>query len=351
MNVMSLPDEVRPRKPEGHPAVASGRIGVLIVNLGTPEGTDYWSMRRYLEEFLSDPRVIEAPRAIWLPILQLILLRRPSVRGRDYASIWNAERDEGPLKTITRAQSEQLGKALSGLGPQLEVDWAMRYGKPPIAERLKALQAKGCDRILVMPLYPQYSAASTATVCDKVFDTLKAMRWQPALRIAAPYYDDPVYIEALANSVRTGLAALDFEPEVVLASYHGIPQSYFDKGDPYYCHCAKTTRLLREALGWGDDRLRMTFQSRFGRAAWLKPYTAETVTELGESGVKRLAIITPGFAADCLETLEEIAVENAGYFREAGGERFAAIPCLNDRAEELAVIEAVARRELKGWAE
>lgn len=340
-----------PGKPEGHPAVASGRIGVLIVNLGTPEGTDYWSMRRYLEEFLSDPRVIEAPRAIWLPILQLILLRRPSVRGRDYASIWNAERDEGPLKTITRAQSEQLGKALSGLGPQLEVDWAMRYGKPPIAERLKALQAKGCDRILVMPLYPQYSAASTATVCDKVFDTLKAMRWQPALRIAAPYYDDPVYIEALANSVRTGLAALDFEPEVVLASYHGIPQSYFDKGDPYYCHCAKTTRLLREALGWGDDRLRMTFQSRFGRAAWLKPYTAETVTELGESGVKRLAIITPGFAADCLETLEEIAVENAGYFREAGGERFAAIPCLNDRAEGLAVIEAVARRELKGWAE
>ncbi|MGA7195888.1 ferrochelatase [Roseiarcus sp.] len=351
MNVMSLPDEVRPRKPEGHPAVASGRIGVLIVNLGTPEGTDYWSMRRYLEEFLSDPRVIEAPRAIWLPILQLILLRRPSVRGRDYASIWNAERDEGPLKTITRAQSEQLGKALSGLGPQLEVDWAMRYGKPPIAERLKALQAKGCDRILVMPLYPQYSAASTATVCDKVFDTLKAMRWQPALRIAAPYYDDPVYIEALANSVRTGLAALDFEPEVVLASYHGIPQSYFDKGDPYYCHCAKTTRLLREALGWGDDRLRMTFQSRFGRAAWLKPYTAETVTELGASGAKRLAIITPGFAADCLETLEEIAVENAGYFREAGGERFAAIPCLNDSAEGLAVIEAVARRELKGWAE
>ncbi len=351
MNVMSLPDEVQSPKPEGHPAAPSGRIGVLIVNLGTPEGTDYWSMRRYLKEFLSDPRVIEAPRAIWLPILQLILLRRPSVRGRDYASIWNAERDEGPLKTITRAQSEKLGEALSALGPQMEVDWAMRYGKPPIAERLKALQAKGCDRILVVPLYPQYAAASSATVCYKVFDTLKAMRWQPALRIAAPYYDDPVYIEALANSVRTGLAALDFEPEVVLASYHGIPQSYFDKGDPYYCHCAKTTRLLREALGWGDDRLRMTFQSRFGRAAWLKPYTAETVTELGASGVKRLAIITPGFAADCLETLEEIAVENAGYFREAGGERFAAIPCLNDSAEGLAVIEAVARRELKGWAE
>ena len=324
---------------------------MLIVNLGTPEGTDYWSMRRYLKEFLSDPRVIEAPRAIWLPILELILLRRPGVRGRDYASIWNVERDEGPLKTITRSQSEKLGEALGALGPRIEVDWAMRYGKPPIAERLKALKAKGCDRILVMPLYPQYSAASTATVCDKVFDTLKAMRWQPALRIAAPYYDDPVYIDALASSVRAGLASLDFEPEVVLASYHGIPQSYFDKGDPYYCHCAKTTRLLRERLGWSEDRLRMTFQSRFGRAEWLKPYTAGTVAELARSGVKRLAVVTPGFAADCLETLEEIGVENAGYFREAGGERFAAIPCLNDSVKGMAVIEAVARRELKGWAE
>ncbi len=338
-------------RPAGDPAVQSGRIGVLIVNLGTPEGADYWSMRRYLKEFLSDPRVIEAPRAIWLPILQLILLRRPTVRGRDYASIWNVERDEGPLKTITRSQSEKLSEALRALGPQIEVDWAMRYGKPPIAERLEALQAKGCGRILVMPLYPQYCAASTATVCDKVFDTLKAMRRQPALRIAAPYYDDPVYIGALASSVRAGLAGLDFEPEVVIASYHGIPQSYVDKGDPYYCHCAETTRLLREALGWSEERLRMTFQSRFGRAEWLKPYTAATVTELARGGVRRLAVVTPGFAADCLETLEEIAVENADYFRKAGGEHFAAIPCLNDSAEGMVVIEAVARRELKGWAE
>ncbi|MBV8105630.1 MAG: ferrochelatase [Hyphomicrobiales bacterium] len=351
MNVVSLPGEVRSGRTAGHPAVQSGRVGVLIVNLGTPEGTDYWSMRRYLEEFLSDRRVIEAPRAIWLPILQLILLRRPTVRGRDYASIWNVERDEGPLKTITRSQSERLGKALSALGPLIEVDWAMRYGTPAIPERLKALNAKGCDRILVMPLYPQYSAASTATVCDKVFDTLKAMRWQPALRIAAPYYDDPVYIEALASSVRAALAGLDFEPEVVLASYHGIPQSYVDKGDPYYCHCAKTTRLLREALAWGEDRLRMTFQSRFGRAEWLKPYTAGMVVELAKSGVKRLLVVTPGFAADCLETLEEIGVENAGYFREAGGARFAAVPCLNDSVGGIAILEAVARRELKGWAE
>ncbi len=337
-------------RPADHAAVRSGRIGVLIVNLGTPEGTDYWSMRRYLKEFLSDPRVIEAPRAFWLPILELILLRRPSKRGRDYASIWNKELNEGPLKTITRSQCEKLAAALAVLGPQIEVDWAMRYGQPPIAERLNALKAQGCDRILVVPLYPQYCAASTATVVDKVFDALKRMRWQPAIRIAAPWYDDPVYIDALARSTRAGLEKLDFEPEIVLASYHGIPQAYFDKGDPYYCHCAKTTRLLSEALGWDEKRLRMTFQSRFGRAEWLKPHTAETVRELAKSGVRRLAVITPGFVADCLETLEEIGAENAGYFREAGGERFAAIPCLNDSAEGMAVIEAVARRELGGWA-
>ncbi len=337
-------------RPAGHPAVRSGRIGVLLVNLGTPEATDYWSMRRYLKEFLSDKRVIEAPRAVWLPVLELILLRRPSVRGRDYASIWNKERDEGPLKTITRSQSEKLAEGLGDLGPRIEVDWAMRYGRPPIPERLGALNARGCDRILVIPLYPQYCAASTATVADKAFDRLKAMRWQPALRIAAPWYDDPVYIDALARSTRAGLARLDFEPELVLASYHGIPQAYFDQGDPYYCQCAKTTRLLSEALGWDEKRLRMTFQSRFGRAEWLKPYTADTVRELAKAGVRRLAVVTPGFAADCLETLEEIGVENAGYFHEAGGERFAAIPCLNDSPEGMAVIETVARRELGGWA-
>ncbi len=349
MNVLSRLKEAQSGRPAGHPTVRSGRIGVLIVNLGTPAGTDYWSMRRYLKEFLSDRRVIEAPRIVWAPILELILLKRPAARGRDYASIWNNERDEGPLKTITRAQSEKLGQALSDLGPRVEVDWAMRYGQPPIAKRLKALQANGCDRILVAPLYPQYCAATTATVADKAFDALKTMRWQPALRVAAPYYDDPVYIEALARSTRAGLAALDFEPEIVLASFHGVPQSYFDNGDPYFCHCAKTMRLLRDALGWSEDRLRMTFQSRFGRAEWLKPYTADTVRELAAGGVKRLAVVTPGFAADCLETLEEIGVENAGYFRQAGGERFAAIPCLNDSPDGIAVIEAVVRRELGGW--
>ena len=324
---------------------------MLIVNLGTPEGTDYWSIRRYLQEFLSDRRVIETPRALWLPILQVILLRRPHAKGRDYEAMWNKEKDEGPLKTITRSQSEKLSLALHDLDREMVVDWAMRYGAPPIAERLQALQADGCDRILVIPLYPQYCAASSATVADKAFDALKSMRWQPAVRIAAPDYDDPVYVEALARSVRSSLAGVDFDPEVLLASYHGIPQAYFDKGDPYFCHCAKTTRLLREALGMDEKRLRMTFQSRFGRGEWLKPYTSETLRELAASGVKRVAVLTPGFAADCLETLEEIGVENAGYFREAGGERFAAIPCLNDSADGMAVIEAVARRELRGWAQ
>jgi protoporphyrin/coproporphyrin ferrochelatase len=351
MNISRPLKEIRAVRPASHPPAPNGRVGVLIVNLGTPEGTDYWSIRRYLQEFLSDRRVIETPRALWLPVLQVILLRRPHAKGRDYEAMWNKEKDEGPLKTITRSQSEKLGLALHNLDRDVVVDWAMRYGAPPIAERLGALQAEGCDRILVIPLYPQYCAASSATVADKAFEALKSMRWQPAVRIAAPYYDDPVYIDALARSLRANLAGLDFDPEVLLASYHGIPQAYFDKGDPYFCHCAKTTRLLREALGMDEARLRMTFQSRFGRGEWLKPYTSQTLRELAASGVRRVAVLTPGFSADCLETLEEIGVENAGYFCETGGERFAAIPCLNDSPNGMAVIEAVARRELRGWAE
>jgi ferrochelatase len=351
MNVSKLPNEARATRPADHPPGSSGRVGVLIVNLGTPEGTDYWSTRRYLQEFLSDPRVIETPRALWLPILQVILLRRPRAKGRDYDAIWNKEKDEGPLKTITRSQGEKLALALRNLDRDVVVDWAMRYGAPAIGDRIKALQAEGCERVLVIPLYPQYCAASTATVGDKAFEALRLMRWQPAVRVAAPYYDDPAYIDALARSVRSVLASLDFEPEVVLASYHGIPQAFSDKGDPYHRHCAETTRLMREALGMSEERLRMTFQSRFGRGEWLKPYTSQTLRDLASRGVRRVAVVTPGFAADCLETLEEIGVENAGYFREAGGERFAAIPCLNDSGDGMAVIEAVARRELRGWAE
>ena len=336
--------------PAGHPAISFGRIGVLLVNLGTPDGTDYWSMRRYLGEFLSDRRVIEVNPLIWQPILNLVILTtRPGKSGKAYKSVWNKELDESPLRTITRAQGEKLAARLSVVGPKLVVDWAMRYGNPSIPERLKALQAAGCERILVFPLYPQYAAATTATVNDKTFETLAKMRWQPALRTVPPYHDDPVYIDALANSVRTHLAALPWQPEVVLASFHGIPQRYFDAGDPYHCHCMKTARLLREALGWDQERLRATFQSRFGREEWLKPYTDKTVEALAKSGVKRIAVITPGFAADCLETLEEIAVENAEIFHRAGGEKFSFIPCLNDSEDGLRVLESVVRRELMGW--
>jgi ferrochelatase len=342
------------QRPAGHPDVKSGRIGVLLVNLGTPEGADYWSVRRYLKEFLSDRRVVETNRLLWWPILNLVILsRRPQVKSRDYAAIWNKERNEGPLKTITRGTAEKLAEALAGGGrdpaARCLVDWAMRYGKPAIGERLEALRAAGCDRILLAPLYPQYCAATSATVCDKAFDALKKMRWQPAMRVAPPYYDDPVYIGAVAQSIRAGLAALDFEPEVILASFHGIPRAYFEQGDPYYCHCAKTWRLLREALGLPPERFQLTFQSRFGPSEYLQPYTDATVKALAARGVKRLAVVTPGFSADCLETLEEIGVENAGYFREGGGEKFAAIPCLNDSADGVRVILNLVQRELSGW--
>jgi ferrochelatase len=341
--------------PPHHLEPRAGRIGVLLVNLGTPEATSYWPMRRYLKEFLSDRRVIEVPRLIWWPLLNLVILTtRPGRRGRDYATIWNNERNEGPLKTITRSQAEKLSHwiaagGLGAAGAKVTVDWAMRYGHPAIRSRILALRAAGCDRLLVVPLYPQYAAATTATVCDKVFELLKELRWQPSLRVAAPYYDDPAYIGAVAQSIRTGLAQMDFEPEVILASFHGTPHDQLILGDPYYCHCVKTARLLREALGLPAEKFVLTFQSRFGGGEWLKPYTDATVKQLAQSGVKRLAIVTPGFAADCLETIEEIGVENAHYFHAGGGEKFARIPCLNDSEAGLAVIQAIVARELGGW--
>nr|WP_202913045.1 ferrochelatase [Acuticoccus sediminis] len=337
------------RLPEGHPAVRSGRIGVLLVNLGTPEGTSYWPMRRYLKEFLSDRRVIEVPRYIWWPLLNLVILTtRPGRSGKAYDEVWNRELDESPLKTVTRSQAEKLAAALSA-DPRIEVDWAMRYGLPPIKEKLEGLAAKGCERILLFPLYPQYAAATTATVNDKAFEALMTMRWQPALRTVPQYCDDPVYIDALARSLEEHLATLDWEPDLVLTSYHGIPQEYLDKGDPYHCQCHKTTRLLQERLGWPDGRLKVTFQSRFGKAEWIKPYTDETVKALPGQGVRKIAVMMPGFVTDCLETLEEIAGENAEYFHEAGGEKFTAVPCLNDSEAGMTVIEQVVRRELMGW--
>lgn len=336
--------------PKDHPKVAFGRIGVLLVNLGTPEATDYWSMRRYLKEFLWDRRVIEVNRAVWWMILNgIVLTVRPGPKGKDYDTIWNKERNEGPLKTITRSQAEKLAAALAASDSRIVVDWAMRYGKPPIKERIEALQAQGCERILLVPLYPQYSAATTATVCDKTFDALKTLRWQPILRVAPPWHDDPTYIDAACTALEGHLAKLDFEPEVILASFHGVPLSYLHKGDPYHCQCMKTGRLMRERLGMSAERFRITFQSRFGNEEWLQPYTDKTVEALAKSGVKRLAIVNPGFTADCLETLEEIGGENREIFEHNGGEKFAAIPCLNDTDEGMRVIETVVRRELSGW--
>jgi ferrochelatase len=341
--------EAEREKPEGHPDAPQGRIGVLLLNLGTPDATDYWSMRRYLKEFLSDRRVIEVPVWKWWPILNLIILSvRPGRKGKDYATIWNKERNEGPLKTITRSQADKLQAALAR-EPRIIVDWAMRYANPTTESRLKALQENGCDRILLVPLYPQYAAATTATACDQAFRALMKMRWQPAVRVAPAYYEDQVYIAALANSMRRQLAALSFKPEVIVATFHGMPLAYLEAGDPYYCQCQKTSRLLRVALGWPADKWLTTFQSRFGNDLWLQPYTDETVKRLATEGIKRIALVAPGFSADCLETLEELDKENRHYFLKGGGEEFAYLPALNDSDEGLRVIEAVVRRELQGW--
>ena len=336
--------------PADHPHVKVGKVGVLLVNLGTPDGHDKANMRRYLKQFLSDRRVIELPRAVWWPVLNGIILNtRPKRSGALYASIWNEERDESPLRTFTRSQGEQLAHRLSGHA-QVHVDWAMRYGNPSIPSVMERMQGEGCERILVFPLYPQYSATTTATVNDVVFAHCMSKRWMPAIRTVPPYHDDPRYIEALGRSVRTALDGLDFEPEHIVASYHGIPKKYFEKGDPYHCHCQKTSRLLREHMGWPDGYLISTFQSRFGPDEWLQPYTDKTVERLAHEGVRRIAVMNPGFASDCLETLEEINGEVREEFEGAGGEHFAHIPCLNDSPGGMDVIETTVRRELQGWA-
>ncbi|KQU64824.1 ferrochelatase [Aminobacter sp. DSM 101952] len=335
--------------PHGHPAVRKGKVGVLLVNLGTPDGTDTKSMWRYLREFLSDPRVIEMPKLLWYPILYGIVLNtRPKKSGENYKKIWNTERDESPLRTYTRAQAEKLSEALRDL-PDVIVDWGMRYGNPSTESAVNKMIAQGCDRIVMFPLYPQFSATTTATASDQLFRALMKIRAMPSVRTVPAYYDEPVYVEALARSIEQHLASLAFEPEVILASYHGIPKPYFERGDPYHCHCVKTTRLLRERLGMDDKKLMTTFQSRFGAQEWLQPYTDKTVERLAKEGVKSIAIVNPGFSADCIETLEEIAGENAEIFHHAGGKNFSHIPCLNDSAEGMAVIEAIARRELSGW--
>ncbi len=335
--------------PAGRPSVHFGRVGVLLSNLGTPDATDYRSVRRYLAEFLSDTRVIELPKWKWYPILYGIVLNtRPQKTGANYRTIWNTERDESPMRTICNEQTRILADALAD-EPRIRVELGMRYGNPSIESALARLTAQGCDRIVFLPLYPQYSATTTATANDQLFRALMKLRNQPAVRTVPPYYDDPTYIEALAASIERHLAALDFEPEVVLASYHGIPRRYADNGDPYPQHCHETTRLLRRRLGWDDGRLLTTFQSLFGKEEWIRPYTAETVERLGKEGVRRIAVVNPGFSADCIETLEEIDGEVREVFMHAGGERFSHIPCLNTSDEGMRMIEGIVRRELEGW--
>jgi len=338
-------------QPSDHPKVNKGKIGVLLMNLGTPEATSYWPMRRYLKEFLSDPRVIEVNRVLWWCILNgVILTFRPQKSGKAYEKIWNKALNESPLKTITRGQSDKLQKALRDR-PEIMVDWAMRYGQPPVAARIEALKAKGCDRILLVPLYPQYSAATTATALDKCFDALKAMRWQPAIRSLPPYFDHPAYIEALAKSLKQHINELPWKPDLILASFHGLPREYLTKGDPYYCHCMKTARLLREKMKLSPEQLQVVFQSRFGRAEWLQPYAQGTVEGLPAKGVKNLVMIMPGFSADCVETLEEVAIGLDESFKHAGGANFSAVPCLNDGPASIEMLEILVRQELQGWAD
>jgi len=342
----------RSHLPAGHPPIPDDRIGVLLANLGTPSGTGYWAMRRYLSEFLSDPRVIDYSPWFWQPLLQLIILtRRPFTSGAAYRRIWNRERDESPLMTITREQMEKLRERLRRHDPDILVDFAMRYGEPAIPDVLRRMVAAGCRRLLFVPLYPQYAAPTTASACDRLFEATRALKWVPAIRVVPPWYDDPHYIEVLARSIREHLDGLDFEPDLLIFSYHGEPERFLHEGDPYHCQCAKTTRLVRERLGLPESRTLMCFQSRFGSEEWLKPYLDETLKELPSRGIRKVAVVSPAFVADCLETLEELAIANRELFLEAGGESYAYIPCLNAREDHMAFLEALVLRELAGWLE
>ena len=341
------------RLPGDHPPVSSGMIGVLLVNLGTPDGPDPDSVRRYLKQFLSDTRVVEIPPIVWQLILRGIILNtRPQKSAKAYAKVWT-ERGS-PLADITSRQAEAMAKTFGArFGDKVVVDYAMRYGNPSIESRLTKLMADGCDRILIAPMYPQYCAATTATVFDEVAGVLKKMRWQPALRFVPPYHDEPSFLAALADDLTRQVRALAFKPEVMLLSFHGMPQQTLEKGDPYYCHCMKTARLLREQLSGRPEfagvRFETTFQSRFGPAAWLEPSTDATLMAEGDKGTKRLVVAAPGFAADCVETLEELALEGRDEFIEHGGEDYAVLECLNTSDDGLAMIDAMLRRELSGW--
>ncbi len=337
--------------PDDHPPVEPGKVGILLANLGTPDGTDYWSMRRYLNEFLSDRRVIDYSPWLWQPLLQLVILsKRPFSSGAAYRSIWNTEADESPLMTITKEQTAAIkAEMIDRYGSEVMVDFCMRYGNPSTKSKVREMVEAGCRKILFFPLYPQYAGATWATANDQFFRVLMEEKWQPIVRVVPPYFDQPVYIEALAQSIERAYGALENRPDMLVCSYHGVPERYLKEGDPYFCQCQKTTRLLKERLGWTDAEIVTTFQSRFGPEEWLQPYTVEEVARLAETGRKRIAVCAPAFSADCIETLEEINEEIRESFEEAGGEEFTYIPCLNADSSHIEALSSVIDDNLKGW--
>ena len=336
---------------QDHPKVKKPKVGILLSNLGTPDNYDYWSMRRYLGEFLSDRRVIDYSPWLWQPLLQLIILtKRPFSSGAAYKSIWNEEANESPLLTITKAQTAKIKTAMQArYGDDVMVDFCMRYGNPSTKSKVREMTEAGCQKILFFPLYPQYAGATSATANDEFFRALLEETWQPTARTVQPYFDDPVYIDALAQSIEKAYAGLEKRPDLLICSYHGVPKRYLMQGDPYHCHCQKTTRLLKERLGWDDTEIKTTFQSKFGPEEWLQPYTVKEVARLAEAGTKNIAVCAPAFSADCIETLEEINEEIFESFEHAGGKDFAYIPCLNDDDVHIKALGTVIERNLQGW--
>ena len=336
---------------QDHPKVKKPKVGILLSNLGTPDNYDYWSMRRYLGEFLSDRRVIDYSPWLWQPLLQLIILtKRPFSSGAAYKSIWNEEANESPLLTITKAQTAKIKTAMQArYGDDVMVDFCMRYGNPSTKSKVREMTEAGCQKILFFPLYPQYAGATSATANDEFFRALLEETWQPTARTVQPYFDDPVYIDALAQSIEKAYAGLEKRPDLLICSYHGVPKRYLMQGDPYHCHCQKTTRLLKERLGWDDTEIKTTFQSKFGPEEWLQPYTVKEVARLAEAGTKNIAVCAPAFSADCIETLEEINEEIFESFEHAGGKDFTYIPCLNDDDVHIKALGTVIERNLQGW--
>ncbi len=322
---------------KNHPEVKFGKTGVLLINLGTPDSTGWWDIRKYLKEFLSDRRVIEVNPIIWKIILNLFILTfRPSKTSKAYKKIWMREKNMSPLRYYTEMQTKKLNEKIGN--KDVIIDYAMRYGNPSIKSKINSLKENGCENLVILPLYPQYAAPTTATVCDEVYRSLSGMRWQPSLQIIPHYESEPIYIDALSKSINKKLDQINWKPDIIMASYHGIPKKYFEKGDPYHCYCHKTTRLIKENIG-PKIPIMTTFQSRFGPEKWLQPYTDKTLEKLPKEGKKNILVICPGFASDCVETLEEISIEGKASFIDEGGENFEFVPCLNDNEDHINLLE------------